>query len=116
AGPLAARRKSSACARTRRDRAYTSSVSADFNISITDAARRRWDVVVVGAGHNGLVAALMLARAGLEVLVVEASSVIGGAARTERPFARAPEMPTSTGAYLLGLVQPELLERLELEL
>lgn len=108
--------KCSACARVRRHPAYTPPVSADFNISITDAARRRWDVVVVGAGHNGLVAALMLARAGLEVLVIEASSVIGGAARTERPFARAPEMPTSTGAYLLGLVQPELLERLELEL
>lgn len=71
---------------------------------------------MIGAGHNGLVAALELARAGLAVLVVEGKDVIGGAARTERPFARAPNLPTSTGAYLLGLMQPELLKRLGLEL
>jgi phytoene dehydrogenase-like protein len=100
----------------RRGAAYTASVGANFDITVTDAARRRWDVVVVGAGHNGLVAGLVLARAGLGVLVIEANSVIGGAARTEHPFARAPQMPTSTGAYLVGLVQPELLERLQLEL
>lgn len=91
-------------------------MSADFEVSLSEAARREWDVVVVGAGHNGLVAALLLARAGLSVLVVEARAAIGGAARTERPFARAPELPTSTGAYLVGLIQPELLERLGVEL
>jgi phytoene dehydrogenase-like protein len=72
--------------------------------------------VVVGGGHNGLVAALLAARAGLDVLVIEAKSEVGGAARTERPFARAPDLPTSTGAYLVGLIQPELLQRLQLEL
>ncbi len=75
-----------------------------------------WDVVVVGAGHNALVAGLLLARAGLEVLAVEAQRVVGGAVRTERPFAKAPGLATSTGAYLLGLMQPELLERLGLDL
>src|SRR5690606_1038925 len=69
-----------------------------------------------GAGHNGLVAGLVLARAGLRVLIVEAQPVGGGAVRTERPFAKAPELSTSTGAYLLGLMQPDLLERLELRL
>ncbi|HEY3253192.1 MAG TPA: FAD-dependent oxidoreductase, partial [Polyangiaceae bacterium] len=73
---------------------------------------QRYDVLVVGAGHNGLVAALCAARAGLSVLVVERASVIGGATRTEYPFAKAPELPHSTGAYLLGLMPPELLQKL----
>ncbi|MFW6050153.1 MAG: phytoene desaturase family protein [Myxococcota bacterium] len=74
------------------------------------------DVAIVGAGHNGLVAAVMLARAGLSVRVLEAADVVGGACRTERPFPRAPGMRQSTGAYLLGLMPPELLARLDLEL
>ena len=82
------------------------------DISAAGASARAWDVVIVGAGHNGLVAGLVLARAGLDVLVVEARSALGGAARTERPFARAPLLSTSTGAYLVGLIQPELLDRL----
>src|SRR6187549_187650 len=77
---------------------------------------QHYDVLVVGAGHNGLVAALCAARAGLRVLVLERASVIGGATRTEYPFARAPELPHSTGAYLLGLMPPELLQALELEI
>ncbi|HYO93677.1 MAG TPA: NAD(P)/FAD-dependent oxidoreductase [Polyangiaceae bacterium] len=85
-------------------------------ISLSEAERTAWDVLVVGAGHNGLVAALCLARQGLKVLAVEGKSVVGGAVRTERPFARAPNLSTSTGAYLLGLMQPELLALLGLEL
>ncbi|HEY9347423.1 MAG TPA: FAD-dependent oxidoreductase, partial [Inquilinus sp.] len=41
---------------------------------------KTWDIIVVGAGHNGLVAAGYLARAGLEVLVVEKNDWVGGAA------------------------------------
>ena len=67
------------------------------------------DVIVVGAGHNGLVAALLLARNGLDVLVLEDKEVIGGAVRSERPFVKAPDLTSSTGAYLLGVMPPELL-------
>ncbi len=74
------------------------------------------DVIVVGAGHNGLVAACLLARRGLSVLVVEEKDVLGGAARTERPFKSAPNLGCSTGAYLLGLMPPELLRLLDIEL
>lgn len=81
-------------------------------LTLSEAERRRFDVLVIGAGHNGLVAATLLARAGLSVLVVEGKPVIGGAVRTERPFARAPNLATSTGAYLLGLMPPELIQRL----
>src|SRR5512134_1520759 len=69
----------------------------------------RTDVVVVGAGHNGLVAATVLAGAGLDVLVLERADTLGGATRTERPFPKVPGLRHSTGAYLLGLMPPEVL-------
>lgn len=75
-----------------------------------------FDAIVVGAGHNGLVAAIFLARAGLKVLVVEEKDVVGGACRTEAPFAKAPNLKTSTGAYLLGLMPPELVAKLGISL
>jgi len=73
-------------------------------------------VIVVGAGHNGLVAATFLARAGARVRVLEEHTVIGGACRTEKPFARAPHLAASTGAYLLGLMPPELVAKLGIDL
>jgi phytoene dehydrogenase-like protein len=73
-------------------------------------------VVVVGAGHNGLVAATLLARQGLSVVVVERDTTVGGAARTEQPFPRVPGLRQSTGAYLLGLMPPELERLLDLRL
>ena len=66
--------------------------------------------IVVGAGHNGLVAAVMLAKRGVKVRVLEDKPVIGGAVRTERPFKKAPGLATSTGAYLLGLMPPEIID------
>lgn len=72
--------------------------------------------IVVGAGHNGLVAAAILAGAGLEVTVFEEKTVVGGACKTEKPFPRAPDLATSTGAYLLGLMPPELIAKLGVEI
>lgn len=76
----------------------------------------RFDVAIVGAGHNGLVAATLLARKGLSVGVFEARDTVGGAARTERPFAKAPGVGASTGAYLLGPMPPEVLEAMDVRL
>jgi phytoene dehydrogenase-like protein len=74
------------------------------------------DVVIVGAGHNGLVSAILLARAGLDVVVLESAGVLGGATRTEHPFPKVPGLGQSTGSYLLGLMPPELLRTLDVDI
>ena len=67
----------------------------------------------MGAGHNGLVCACYLARAGLRVLVVERSDRIGGACVTEELF---PGFRISTASYSLSLLLPEIISELGLEL
>src|SRR5947209_1156496 len=83
---------------------------------MADALPAHADVVVVGGGHNGLVAATLLARGGLSVVVLERDYVMGGAARTEQPFPKVPGLQQSTGSYLLGLMPPELEQLLDLRL
>ena len=79
-----------------------------------DLARRSWDVVIVGGGHNGLTAAAYLAIAGRSVLVLERREQLGGACTLERPFAD-DRYVMSPCAYLVGLLHPRVIEELELE-
>ncbi|MCY3837530.1 MAG: NAD(P)/FAD-dependent oxidoreductase [Gammaproteobacteria bacterium] len=70
------------------------------------------DVIVVGAGHNGLVCACYLAKAGLRVRVLERRGVVGGAAVTEEFH---PGFRNSTASYTVGLLAPEIVRDLHLK-
>jgi phytoene dehydrogenase-like protein len=69
------------------------------------------DVAVIGAGHNGLVAAAYLARAGLAVECFERRDIVGGACVTEELW---PGVRASPGAYTLSLLRPEIMGDLDL--
>jgi phytoene dehydrogenase-like protein len=71
-----------------------------------------YDAIVIGGGHNGLVTAAYLARAGKKVLVLERREMVGGCAVTESIW---PGYRVSTGAYLSSLLQERIVRELELE-
>ena len=71
----------------------------------------RYDAIVIGGGHNGLVAAAYLARAGRKTLVLERRPLVGGAAVTEEIF---PGFKFSVFSYVVSLLRPEIIRDLEL--
>jgi len=70
------------------------------------------DVVIIGGGHNGLACAAYLAKAGLDVLVLEKRGVVGGAAATEEPW---PGYRVSSASYVVSLMPPQLVRELDLK-
>src|SRR5205085_1552809 len=71
----------------------------------------QFDAIIIGAGHNGLVAAGYLARAGKKVLLLEQRDRVGGACTLEEPF---PGFTMSPCAYVVSLLRPEIIRDLEL--
>jgi phytoene dehydrogenase-like protein len=71
----------------------------------------RYDAVIIGGGHNGLVSAAYLARAGMKTLVLEQRHVLGGAAVTEEIF---PGFRFSVFSYVVSLLRPEIIRELQL--
>jgi phytoene dehydrogenase-like protein len=78
-------------------------------------ARESYDAVVIGGGHNGLVAAAYLARSGAKTLVLEQRAATGGAATTETPWADAPQFKVTRLSYVMSLLPPTILNDLQLE-
>ena len=70
-----------------------------------------FDAIVIGAGHNGLIAAAYLARAGKKVCILERREIVGGAAMTEEIF---PGYRFTEFSYVVSLLRPEIIRDLEL--
>jgi phytoene dehydrogenase-like protein len=74
-----------------------------------------YDVIVIGGGHNGLVAAAYLSRAGMRTIVLEARDKTGGAAATDAPWPDAPEFKVTKLSYVMSLLPPSIIRDLELK-
>ena len=80
-------------------------------MKLASSAARRYDAIIVGGGHNGLVAAAYLAKAGKRVAVLERRHVLGGAAVTEELF---PGFKYSRASYVYSLFRPQIVRDLDL--
>jgi phytoene dehydrogenase-like protein len=76
------------------------------------ATNSKYDAIIIGGGHNGLVCACYLARAGKRVVLLERRHVLGGAATTEELW---PGYKVSTAAYVISLFLPEIIHDLKLK-
>jgi len=72
---------------------------------------KKYDAIIVGGGHNGLVCAFYLARAGLKTCVLERLSIVGGAAITEEFY---PGFSNSVASYTVSLLQPKIIKDMAL--
>src|SRR5262249_61925673 len=70
-----------------------------------------YDAIIIGAGHNGLIAGAYLARAGKKVVILERRPIVGGAAVTEEIF---PGYRFTEFSYVVSLLRPEIIRDLEL--
>src|SRR3954469_9073395 len=70
-----------------------------------------WDAIIIGGGHNGLVCAFYLARAGLKVRILERRDIVGGAAVTEEFH---PGFRNSVASYTVSLLNPKVIADMQL--
>ena len=104
-------RRASARLDPRRLSSHRTICSLDSPVGGPDPLAQSYDAIVIGGGHNGLVSAAYLARAGLKTLVLERRHVLGGAAVTEEIF---PGFRFSVFSYVVSLLRPEIIRDLQL--